>query len=748
MRLIAACAASVFVLAACGGGGSGNQNNISVDAGKSPQTFDSLALFDPIPINSRDSATIPFPFDGLFSGFNDPSLNIPNSANVPFVTAANLQDGFSTTASIFMDLLGFVDFTSVAQHLLIVNSATGQTLKAGIDFTIQPSPAKDATGVPISAQRSRILIEPLKPLAPSTRYVVALLKGTKTLDGAEVFPSAQFRVVRSGTPVSQQSEPILAQYSSAQKAGLEALRSQLIRPVVAALGGFGIAETDVLLAFPFSTQSTNTLSRMAATAAPRFSQLVNTGLNTSVIGAPGIANIYSGVLQVPYYLANSGGNANSTAPLTTFFAADTSKPDTAAKFLGQVPCGAFATGATLPDGQTARPSVSTSICYPLPLAKTTETIPLLATVPNANSGRSKPAAGWPVVIFQHGITSNRGVALTVADSLAQAGFVVLAIDLPLHGIEPGDPFAALRQAGRERTFDLDVVNNTTGAPGPDGTPDSSGTSFLNLASLLTARDNNRQAVSDLQNLTATVASIDLDGDGKPDLDAGNIRFFGHSLGAILGGTFLATNTNIGAATLANPGGGIGKLLDGSKAFGPVVSAGLGASGISEGSDNYETYLRFAQTLLDSADPVNFAAATKANHPIHLIEVINDLVVPNDAVATAATVFKDRVLITGFLSGTDPYIATLGLDVIGPITPPLAARSQRTGSKVTAAVVFTTGNHSSVLNPRATTKPDGTSNNDGPSNAATTQEMQREAANFLGSNGTCLPTGGNCVSAAP
>ena len=197
---MAACAASVFFLAACGGGGNGNQANLDSNAGTSPQTFGSLALFDPVPINPADSATIPFPFDGLFSGFNDPTLNIPNSGKVPFVTAANLQDGFSTTASIFMDLLGFVDFSTVTANLLIVNSATGAVLKPGIDFTIQPSPARDAGG-PISSQRSRVLIEPLKPLSGGTRYLVALKRGVKTLQGNEVFPSAVFQVVVGGVLV-------------------------------------------------------------------------------------------------------------------------------------------------------------------------------------------------------------------------------------------------------------------------------------------------------------------------------------------------------------------------------------------------------------------------------------------------------------------------------------------------------------------------------------------------------------------
>jgi len=732
MRSLVACAASVFLLSACGGGGGGS-SNIEGGQGETPQKFDSLALFDPVPVNTNDSATIPFPFDGLFAGFNDPTLNIPNASNVPFVAAANQQDGFSTTASAFIDVLGFVDLSEISSNLVIINSANGSVLQPGVDYTLQPSPARDAAGVAISAQRTRVLIEPLRPLSPATRYLVALKRGAKNRSGGDIIPSAQFRITRSGTPVTQQSEPILAEYSDAQKARLEALRSQVIRPVVEALSNFGIAEEDVMLAYSFTTSSaTLSLNRLAAVATPRFAQVVNTGRNTSIIGAPGIADIYSGVMQVPYYLENSGGNTRSTAPVTGFWAADTTRPDVAARFLGQVPCGAFATGATLPDGQTARPSASTTVCYPLPVQKSVETIPLLATVPNANSGQTKPANGWPVVIFQHGITRNRGDALPIAPALAQAGFVVLAIDLPLHGITPTNTFAALRQDGRERTFDLDLVNNSTGAPGPDGVVDTSGASFLNLASLLTARDNLRQSVADLQNLTATVGRIDLDNDGSPDLDASKIRFVGHSLGGTVGTTFLGTNTTVGAATLAMAGGGIAKLLDASKAFGPVVSGGLRASGLNEGTDAYESYLRFAQTLLDSADPINFATAARSNHPIHLIKVINDLTLPNDGLANDGSGAKDQVLISGFLSGTDPLIAQMGLEVVGPLSAPLASRNLRTGANLGIASVFATGNHGSILDPSGST-----------TNAATTQEMQRQTANFLASNGTCLPTGGSC-----
>ena len=47
----------------------------------------------------------------------------------------------------------------------------------------------------------------------------------------------------------------------------------------------------------------------------------------------------------------------------------------------------------------------------------------------------------------------------------------------------------------ERTFNLDLENNSTGAAGADGQIDASGTWFLNWKSLITTRDNLREAVT-------------------------------------------------------------------------------------------------------------------------------------------------------------------------------------------------------------------------------------------------------------
>ena len=62
--------------------------------------------------------------------------------------------------------------------------------------------------------------------------------------------------------------------------------------------------------------------------------------------------------------------------------------------------------------------------------------------------------------MQHGIGGNRTKALAIADSYADACFVVAAIDLPLHGIT--NTTSPLYQAANERTFNVDLVNNTDG----------------------------------------------------------------------------------------------------------------------------------------------------------------------------------------------------------------------------------------------------------------------------------------------
>ena len=185
-----------------------------------------------LPANQQRGPVIPFPFDALFAGAKTPTLNIPNSGNVPFVANANMQDGFSTTASWFIDIFGMVDMATVPTNLLILNSATGQPLVYKTDFEIQTSTVKDSSGIPINAQRTRLLIEPLKPLAPNTTYIVVLKKGVKTTNGGMVQPSYMFNLLNSDTKITDRTDSYLTRFSAAEKANLEALRTLLVRKTV------------------------------------------------------------------------------------------------------------------------------------------------------------------------------------------------------------------------------------------------------------------------------------------------------------------------------------------------------------------------------------------------------------------------------------------------------------------------------------------------------------------------------------
>ena len=172
---------------------------------------------------------------------------------------------------------------------------------------------------------------------------------------------------------------------------------------------------------------------------------------------------------------------------------------------------------------------------PVPALVANKAIPLLVTVPNANSpsGGTPPAGGWPVVIFQHGITGDRSNALALAGAFAQAGWVVAAVDLPLHGV--ASTTSPLYQASNEQTFNLDLVVNASGASGPDSVIDASGTHYINLTYPLASRDNQRQAVVNMLALTRALPTLDLDGNpATADINPNRIAFVGMSLGSITG----------------------------------------------------------------------------------------------------------------------------------------------------------------------------------------------------------------------
>lgn len=675
-----------------------------------PVTAVITARFDPT------NGVLPLPNNLLLSGSTDLTLNPPvanpNNFGDPFVALSAL-DGWGLITPWSASFSAALAPASIRPGQTVrmfevsrsnAGAVTGviRELQAGTDFTAVLS-SVDPTN------RSLVIV-PLRPLEELKTYMAVLTDGLTDTAGNDVTPDQTYFLAKRTAPLvdaaGNSTDPLLP--TSTARA-LEPLR-QLTNAQEAAAASQGIARADIVLSWAATTQGATIplrAVRSVATAAP--TQLVPTGLNISVAGLPPIADIFIGTIALPYYLDAPGG-PSSLPPQTilgTFWRA--------------------APGAYVPPFNALGLSpTSTNVTFanPLPVAASTQIVPLLMTVPNAASGRTRPDAGWPVVVFGHGITRNRCDALAISATMAAQGFAVVSMDHPLHGANPdvpsdacaafyveGTPFAPIAS---ERTFDVDLISNTTGAPGPDGLRDPSGAHFINLASLLTARDNLRQAQADLSILTLSVPGMDINANGIGDFDGSRIYYVGQSLGGIIGTVFMTVEPNVNTGVLNVPGGGIAKLLDGSPTFGPRIRAGLAAAaGLQPGTPDFESFLLAAQTVVDSADPINYARSLVLTDRVLLQEVIGDQVVPN-RVAGAP------------LSGTEPLIATMGLTKIASTT------LDQNG--IRGFVRFTAGDHGTLLSPAAS--------------PAATFEMQGQMASMLVSGGTSVLVSDTSVIETP
>jgi hypothetical protein len=359
---------------------------------------------------------------------------------------------------------------------------------------------------------------------------------------------------------------------------------------------------------------------------------------------------------------------------------------------------------------------------PLPAKVADKAIPLVVTVPNANAGAAgtKPANGWPVVIFQHGITRDRSDAFALAGAMAQAGWVVAAVDLPLHGVT--STASPLYQAANEQTFNLDLVVNSSGASGPDGVIDSTGTHFINLTYPLASRDNLRQAVVNQLALLRALPSLDLDGDpNSVDVDPTRIAFVGQSLGSITGITFGAVIANpalVPRMTFSVPGGGVAELLRTSPTFGPRINAGLQGQGLLPGTSLYAQYFRDTQTIVDAGDPLNYVASTAAARTIYFQQMVG---------ATTPPPLPDQVIPN---SATQRLITTIQASLGAANFPRVVPGTPRAGS---GYVNFIAGDHGSLLSPTAS--------------LAATQEMQTETVSFTAGAPGPIPPGTIVAGAA-
>jgi Pla-1/cef family extracellular lipase len=749
-------------------------------------------VFDP------SNGKLSVPNDLLFLGSTDGTLNPPvddptNGAD-PFVALSAL-DGWSTVNP-FVIAVDFpegreLDGNSVfnANSVRIFEAIMGgdatdsdcASVERGLGCKIVGELAYTTDFITQKSGNS-IAVVPLKPLKAKTTYIAVLTDTLQDSDGNAIAGSTSYELAKQDIV----SKPL---GSDAQLA-LQAVVNSYENAVATA----GVEKESIIYSFAMTTQSTSDVlftnkALMAAnaqlgvvpsivvtdtggTAADALTGLIPPELVPLYSGA----NLMKGSITLPYYLGVPTAD-NPLAPTNQWW---TSLCDSGAMLAGL----AAANPAAIPADAVSETDAKCmavglrdlSAVMPLdternltkysPVAKPTTmmeldvqvTTPDLAVVNavRASMGMeaiSEPENGWPVVIMQHGITSKKEDMLPMTGILSLNGMATVAINHPLHG-EPS-------LGGRG--FDVNPLN-----PGDEiNATTVSATHYMNLASLLTTRDNLRQSVSDILGLRFGLNFLGgLDIGGNPiKVDPTNVHFLGHSLGAITGINFMAVaNTPLNPAldamfkvntnTQAMPGVMIANFLLESPAFGDLIKASLTyeqsadfkayvdasfPSGASE-AELVATYQGFfasldpsqqaelsglfaqfafaAQTVTDSGDPINYAATLVAtNTPTHVIEVTGD----------GADNLSDQVIPNSIqypLGGTEGAIALLGL-------PSVSETVQ--GASVSGAVRFKYGHHGSILTPATSAGA-----MDAVMNARATQEMQTQVATFFGSNGMMIP----------
>lgn len=656
----------LLVLLGCGGSTDvksvppPNASDAPTTSGTYP-VFDASAGAIPLP-NILATATAKDPLTGT-TLTSDPVVRAANTPMTPpealayvhyrETGAVNAVSGLN--APIYIRFSNPVDPASLAGHVkvfqLTADVATGgQTENGALGFT-------DITAMftlSYKAGSTDLFVFPNFPLTPGTKYGYFVTNGVKdAASGLPTITPLQMTAMKSPVPITgllAGLEPIRADKVSGANTLLRGYK-QFMDDAVTATAQTGITSlSEITLLGRFITTIAGFTVPDPVTA-PTTRVPVESTLRQFAAGAT-----LGGLTGKTWSNAVSGFGPSTlmvkgaTSPLPTpdaYWTAVKGAATAAPASVGLVALGTFAsgdlsidpviakanaatmnlTGVTLPAGGAGYPAYNPAAGVAQGFRSagvltgyyhTDRTINFVYIAPDPAT-ITRPANGYPVVIYEHGITSQKETVIALAGTLTAQGYAVIAIDLPLHGQNQ-------------------VTGHTAGAQW--------GQDFMAIGAPLAGRTNLQQAVVNLTRLEfvlktgglSTALAANSLATSTPDISTSpsNMKFVGVSLGAIVGSYYLASNTTFSYPAgpsgppyiqstlnndmkgfLNNPGGRIAYLIQNSPAFGPTVDAGLAAVGIAKNSPTYHQFFQVTQTILDPADPATMTNPLAAGLPSRL-----------------------------------------------------------------------------------------------------------------------------------
>lgn len=543
-----------------------------------------------------------------------PTEGIPTNL-VAAIGLLNTLDGFGTTTPIIMQTSRTLDQASLAGNVIMVELDAN-----GAPTTTRPPIAAVATAS-TATDPAQLIVQPLVPLKPDTRYAVGVTTGVLDTAGEAVQPGATYDFLKVPTPLIEngivnsavvpalecstlETSGMLASTSTVQVLATT-LEVALARPrwqiAFQAFEGLTppVARTDLAMAFTYKTQSiTDTVDAIKSQLLPNVYEALPpmTGrlLPTNVDLVNGEVNAIAaafGITDPVQQFIFTGSLGRARQHLMRYYRITSGNPFTAGTFTPQT---------------IMTPQV--------------EYYPIWVFTPAG----TPPPGGWKVAIFQHGLGGSKENAAFIANTLAQSGWATVAMDLPFHGLRASD-----------------ISNNETGIPctdidpgmvscdlatgvcmnGCDGVRDASGTGLVN-PNPGGARGTGRQVVVDLLTFLRTIQMESGDGQPLADLNPANIGYIGQSLGGIAGGGFAAfvTPMELDAAVLNVAGGNNINITINSV---PEISGGffaaLAASGLCtlnnplqpamgcQDTALYRLFLLLYQWVVEPSDPLALSA---------------------------------------------------------------------------------------------------------------------------------------------
>jgi hypothetical protein len=563
------------------------------------------------------------------------SLAADGSCPSPAAAGFRALDGFSTTGAILAPTSELIQATTVKADTLMLFDLTNPaqpTQVPAASLILEPCEFTSACGSP-TALSPVIAIQPAgatsgdassvfrsRPLKDNTDYAVVMTTDIKDKAGRSIGPGTVANVVRFTNPITVGGHSALLGIDDTTAASLEKMRLQL-QPVFTALAAANpsVPRSKVAMAYTFHTQSIlKPALQLAAlpyitpgpTALPITASLAPMSADAAFTKYGVIKGTTAGTVP------NDNIDEIIDVDIVTFNALDP------------------ATGAFLADPRQATP----------------ETIHVLVATPKAANANVPDCLGplapfgkcAPMMIFHHGLRRGRADMLNVADSNAAAGMVTVAIDAAKHGdrtlctsgttgpaggCNPGVACMTALPPGAQgdahppgrcadgKLFKRGVNPDATG--NTDGIPVASA-NYLVSANLFRTRDTFRQDLIDESQLVRALAFVPPGPAGTHHaifehmagrgviIDPATIYYTGQSFGAIQGVMDVATNPRISKAGFNVGGGTVVDIFTSSPAFAADTDQLLAGLGILRGTAQFLQFLVVAKTVLDPADPINFA----------------------------------------------------------------------------------------------------------------------------------------------